>query len=287
MPVNYNNHITLDEYRHSLRADCEKCFGLCCVALYISAAEGFSNEKEAGQPCTNLQADFRCRIHQEPKYREMKGCAAYECFGAGQKTSQICFGGKDWQQQPESARQMFAVFLIMQQLHEMLWYLAEILTLEAASPIHDEARTMLKETEQLTSLDPYSLIALNLEAHRDKVNQLLLTSSELVRAEARSGLKSSGRQKIFKRGTDLIGADLRKADLIGANLRSALLVAADLSGNNLKGADLIGADLRDANLQGADLSRSIFLTQAQVNAARGDKNTKLPADLLYPDHWRS
>lgn len=287
MPVNHNTQITVDEYRGSLRGDCEKCFGLCCAALYVSATEGFPCNKEAGQACINLQPDFRCRIHHDQIYQEMKGCAAFDCFGAGQKTCQHSFGGIDWRQSPESAQQMFAVFLIMQQLHEMLWYLAEVIILEPADPIHEAVKSLFAETEKLTRLDPETLITLDIEIHRDKVNQLLLNASELVRAEARSGLKVSGRQKKFKRGADLIGADLRKADLIGANLRSALLIAADLSGNSLAGADLIGADFRDANLQGADLSRSIFLTQAQVNAARGDRNTKLPASILYPDHWRS
>ncbi|MFE4849650.1 pentapeptide repeat-containing protein, partial [Streptomyces sp. NPDC056689] len=87
------------------------------------------------------------------------------------------------------------------------------------------------------------------------------------------------------RGADLMGARLKGADLRGANLRGAYLIAADLTGADLREADLIGADLRDARLQGADLTGSIFLTQAQVNAARGDGWTKIPASLSRPAHW--
>jgi hypothetical protein len=29
----------------------------------------------------------------------------------------------------------------------------------------------------------------------------------------------------------------------------------------------------------------VFLTQLQVNAARGDATTKLPAPLTHPAHW--
>jgi uncharacterized protein YjbI with pentapeptide repeats len=54
----------------------------------------------------------------------------------------------------------------------------------------------------------------------------------------------------------------------------------------LRRADLIGADLRDTNLSGANLTDSIFLTQAQVNAAKGDRQTKLPDKLKTPDHWK-
>ncbi|GAA3867039.1 hypothetical protein GCM10022381_08280 [Leifsonia kafniensis] len=51
------------------------------------------------------------------------------------------------------------------------------------------------------------------------------------------------------------------------------------------GADLLGADLRDARLAGADLSKALYLTQPQMNAARGDQHTRLPSDLEAPSHW--
>ncbi|GJM72906.1 hypothetical protein HMSSN036_51220 [Paenibacillus macerans] len=71
----------------------------------------------------------------------------------------------------------------------------------------------------------------------------------------------------------------------GANLRGAYLIAADLRDANLRMADLIGADLRDADLRGADLSSCLFLTQMQLNAAKGDRSTKLPPKFVRPAHW--
>lgn len=53
------------ELYESLRVDCEKCFGFCCVALYFSASEGFPIDKDAGKPCINLQSDFKCAVHKE------------------------------------------------------------------------------------------------------------------------------------------------------------------------------------------------------------------------------
>ncbi|NEC17762.1 pentapeptide repeat-containing protein, partial [Streptomyces parvus] len=50
-------------------------------------------------------------------------------------------------------------------------------------------------------------------------------------------------------------------------------------------ADLIGADMRDTNLCGADLRGALFLTQPQLNAARGDARTKVPPALERPAHW--
>jgi uncharacterized protein YjbI with pentapeptide repeats len=270
----------------NLQSDCESCFGLCCVALPFAASADFAFNKDAGQPCHNLQADFHCGIHKNLRQQGLKGCTVYDCFGAGQKVSQITFGGKDWRQVPASAKQMFAVLPIMKQLHELLWYLTEALTLLSARSIHNALNTAIKETEHLTLLSPDSLMKLDMPAHRANVNELLLRTSDLVRSEALSLPKpSSGRRKIYDRGSDLIGAKLKKADLRGANLRGAYLIAADLRGADLRAADLIGADFRDADLSGADLTESIFLTQAQLNSAKGDASTKLPPSLAIPSHW--
>ena len=189
-----------DGRRLSLRADCERCFGLCCVAPAFSASADFAIDKDAGQPCPNLQSDFRCAIHHRLRQQGFPGCAVYDCFGAGQKVVQA-FGGQDWRRTPQIAEQMFEVFTIMRQLHELLWYLAEALTLQPARPLHRELRLALDETERLTHGSPDDLVELDVPAHRRDVNALLLRTSELVRAEAR-------RHEIDRRGADLIGEDL-------------------------------------------------------------------------------
>nr|WP_243206302.1 pentapeptide repeat-containing protein [Neobittarella massiliensis] len=66
----------------------------------------------------------------------------------------------------------------------------------------------------------------------------------------------------------------------------ALLIAADLRGCDLSGTSLLGADLRDCDLRGADLHSSLFLLQGQLNAARGDSSTRLPAGLCRPVSWQ-
>ena len=284
---NHRNSVAfLDKSLYNLRVDCEKCSGLCCVALYFSASEGFPIDKDAGKPCLNLQSDFNCSIHKNLREQGLKGCTAYDCFGAGQKVTQDTYGGHDWKHAPEYAKQIFEVFLIMRQLHEMLWYLTESLTLQPARVIHDELSSILNETECLTRLSPESLIGLDVEAHRDDVNALLQHTSQLVRTKASRGQKVPSRlQNTSNRGLDLIGADLRKTNLRGANLRGACLIAANLTDTNLSGADLIGADLRDTDLRGTNLIDCIFLTQAQINTAKGDSNTKLPRPLSRPTYW--
>lgn len=199
-------HPAADVADLGLRSDCGSCFGLCCVALPFAASADFAINKDAGQPCTNLQADFRCGIHTQLRQRGFSGCTVFDCFGAGQKVSQVTFGGQDWRQAPGTARQMFDVFPVMRQLHELLWYLAEALTLPPARPVHDELRRALEKTEHLTGGSAQELTELDMAAHRSDVNALLLRTSELVRA------KVAGRKK-DRRGADLIGANLRAANL--------------------------------------------------------------------------
>ncbi|MEU2717370.1 pentapeptide repeat-containing protein [Streptomyces sp. NPDC007205] len=277
-----------------LRGDCARCFGLCCVALPFAASADFALDKPAGKPCPNLQGDHRCGIHTDLRKKGFTGCTVYDCFGAGQKVSQVTFGGRDWRTgSKEHARQMFEVFPVVRQLHELLWYLTEALGLAAARPVHPELRRALEETERLTRQTPEELAALDVAAHRQQVNVLLLRTSELARAgvaDAKSGTKGNGRGNSKgrgkdRRGADLIGARLRGADLRGASLRGAYLIAADLTGADLRDADMIGADLRDADLTDADLTGAFFLTQPQINAARGSAGTKVPESVGRPVHW--
>ncbi|MEV8592624.1 pentapeptide repeat-containing protein [Streptomyces sp. NPDC052012] len=262
-----------------LRGDCEQCFGLCCVALPFARSADFAVDKPAGKPCGNLREDHRCGIHARLRQQGFTGCTVYDCFGAGQKVSQVTFGGRDWRTGPaEHARRMFDVFPVVRQLHELLWYLTEAVKLPAARPIHKELRAALEKTERLTLQTPEELRALDVGAHRQEVNALLLRASELTRAGIR------GRRK-DRRGADLMGARLRGADLRGISLRGAYLIAADLTGADLRNTDLIGADLRDTDLADADLTDAIFLTQPQVNAAKGNRGTKLPNSLTRPVHW--
>ncbi len=197
--------------RLNLRADCERCFGLCCVAPAFSASADFAIDKDAGQPCPNLRLDFRCSIHDRLRAQGFRGCAMYDCFGAGQKVAQVIFGGQDWRRAPGTAAQMFTVFRVVRQLHELLWYLSEALTLQPARPLHAELSRALDQTDRLT----------------------------------RTGADLADANLIGKdlRGADLHGANVTGAYLIGADLTGADLTLADLTGADLRGAELTGADL--------------------------------------------
>ncbi|MGW0367117.1 pentapeptide repeat-containing protein [Streptomyces sp. NPDC002990] len=262
-----------------LQADCANCFALCCVALPFAKSSDFAVNKPAGTPCENLQQDFRCGIHTRLRDKGFQGCTVFDCFGAGQQVSQVTFGGQDWRtHSAATARQMFDVFPVMRQLHELLFYVTQALALPDAAPVHPELRRALADTAQWTRADAQALADLDVGALRQDINTLLLKTSELVRA------KVPGRKKNH-RGADLMGARLSGANLRGANLRGAYLIAADLTGADLRTADLIGADLRDADLRDADLRDAVFLTQPQLNAARGNPSTRIPPTLTRPTHW--
>lgn len=257
----------MDDKFKDLKIDCKNCFGLCCVALYFSKFEGFPQDKVGGKPCTHLDKDFSCKIHASLKDKGFKGCMAYDCFGAGQKVAQVTYKGIPWNQE---SSQIFGVFLVMRQLHEMLWYLTEASLQKIEHRLKEKIDKMLLKLETLTKQDPATLLALDLESNRDEVNQLL---------------RQVGTLSNERLGKDLMGKNLTKKNLVNADLRGALLIAANLKGQNLGGANLIAADLRDANLSGANLEGCLFLTQDQINKAQGDQYTKLPTYLEKPSHW--
>jgi hypothetical protein len=272
------NRLPLLDAREHLRADCANCAALCCVAPAFAASADFAIEKPAGVACPNLGEDFRCGIHDRLRPSGFPGCEVFDCFGAGQHLTQGTFGGRTWRESPDLAAQMFATLPVMRQLHEILWHLADAADLPAAAPLRSEIDGARRRIEALAEGTPRELQALDVRAHRAEVGELLGRVSDVVRA----GVPGRGRDR---RGADLMGRDLRRVPLRGASLRGAYLIGADLRGVDLTVTDLLGADLRGADVRGADLSTSLFLTQPQVTAARGDRSTRLPLALSRPSHW--
>jgi hypothetical protein len=269
-----------------LRADCGSCFGLCCVVPAFAASADFAIDKPAGQACPNLQPDSRCGIHTRLRPSGFPGCTVYDCFGAGQKVSQLTYAGRDWRSAPQTSQEMFQVFPVMRDLQELLRYLAEArelagaLTGGPATTLRSGLDRALEQLDGLTRSSPETLLEVQIGALRQQVNPLLVAVSERVRAGARPGRKPKDH-----RGADLIGAKRKGADLRAANLRGAYLIGADLRGADLRTADLTGADLRGAELGGADLTSALFLVQAQLEAAKGDTRSRISAHLNRPAHW--
>ncbi len=270
--------------RRSLRADCGNCFALCCTAFGFARSADFAVDKPAASPCHNLAADFSCGIHDRLRPRGFRGCTVFDCFGAGQHVAQQIFAGRSWREHPETQQQMFAAFAVSRQLHEALWHLAEAERRSLDPDLSTQAEQLRAAIEEGIDGGLAGLLALDVAAVHARVRAVLME----VSAEVRAYHTASGDDRLESAlcpGAQLMGMNLRGRLLCGADLRGAYLIAADLRGSDLAGADLLGADLRDARLDGADLSRALYLTQPQLNAAVGDRETLLPPDLAMPAHW--
>jgi hypothetical protein len=274
--------LTPVDRRRELRADCSRCVGLCCVALAFARSADFAFTKDAGEPCVNLEEDYRCVIHPELRERGFKGCTVFDCFGAGQKVTQHTDGGASWRDDADIRASMFAVFPVVRQLQELLWYLADAAGRPEAAPLKNDLERAYGETEALTTASPDEIRALDVDAYQGTLTGLLRQASALVR----EGTGTSEAARRLEPGVDLMGAHLAGQDLRGAHLRGAWLIAADLRSADLSNADVLGADFRDAELGGATMQDALYLTQFQVNAARGDDLTVLPESVTRPSHWR-
>jgi uncharacterized protein YjbI with pentapeptide repeats len=268
-----------DDPRRELRADCSRCIGLCCTIFGFSRSADFAMDKAPRTPCPNLLADFRCGIHDRLRPLGFAGCTVYDCLGAGQRVVQEKFPGQDVHG-PEVADAMVAAFTVLEELHGLLWYLADAAQAAADDADRRAVAELTSATERMAALDGAELGRLATGEHRRAVEQTLQSVS------ARSRQRCSGPRQDHH-GADLSGAHLAGADLRGADLSRADLSGADLRGADLRGADLLVAELRGADLSGADLSGCLYATTMQVHGARGDTRTVLPAAVHRPPHWAS
>jgi hypothetical protein len=140
--------IVLVPNRLDLRADCTQCFAICCVSPAFARSSDFAFDKPAGVPCPHLATDHRCSIHDRLRAEGFAGCTAYDCFGAGQRLAQETFGGRDWRADPEVAGPMFAALPIMRGLHELHWYLTDVLDLATSAPLRRDLWAVSERVER-------------------------------------------------------------------------------------------------------------------------------------------
>ncbi|MGL4762878.1 MAG: pentapeptide repeat-containing protein [Sarcina sp.] len=272
---NYNESFDIEK---ELKIDCKNCFGFCCVALYFSKMDGFPKDKVAGDPCSNLNEDFTCKVHSNLREKGLKGCTSYDCFGAGQKVASQIYNGVRWNEKKSLKDEMFEVFLIARQLHEMLWYLNMAYDFESRKEQKVKIEEMIDKLNKLTILSPKEILSINIEKYRDSINVLLKATS--IEVSNKSKVKN---KKVISKNN--IAKNLSKENLRGADLSCSLLIAANLSNTDLTGANLIATDMRDTNIRGANLEKALFITQQQINATIGDSKTKLPSSITRPSYW--
>lgn len=261
-----------------LKVDCSKCSGLCCTALFFSKIDGFPENKTAGKPCTKLRKDYRCNIHNELEKRNMKGCIGYDCFGAGQHVTQYIYKGDTWQSSKEKAKEIFDVFICVFQLYQIRYFLEESTVIIPAKEFWNDIENLIKENEALCNSTPQGILNIDIEAYRNRINNIL----KQVSASVLKCFKSCDNNRLM----DFLGRSFKNRDMSGIDLSMKLLIAANFQGCKFHGTIFLGADTRDTNFSDADLREAVFLTQGQINSAKGNKNTKLPKHLDYPDTWK-
>ncbi|MEA5010685.1 MAG: pentapeptide repeat-containing protein [Angelakisella sp.] len=267
----------LAQYHENLQSNCSACTGLCCTLLYFAKDDGFPYDKPAGEPCRNLAPNWQCMIHDDLRQKGCRGCTSYECLGAGQRTVAMCQQAEKKQDVVDDIS-LAQVFERLRCLHLMWWYLEEVSCLLPAQSLWHQAEDLLQKTKEMTQSDVDTLLKLDITEHQMEVNKILHNCWESV--------QSLCEKRGAKKRWDYVEKCLKGKNLCGHDFAMSLLIAADFSECSFYGANLLGADLRDCNLKGSDLSECVFLIQPQINAARGDKNTLLPARLKRPGHWR-
>jgi hypothetical protein len=131
----------------TLRADCARCAGLCCVALAFDRSPLFAIHKAAGEPCPNLEPRGRCRIHADRERAGFAGCVAYDCLGAGQRVVQEVFAGRSWRDDAALMAPMLRAFQVMREVHGLLVLLHQASRL-ALTPDQRAALTRLEAALQ-------------------------------------------------------------------------------------------------------------------------------------------
>lgn len=272
MRIYENNNGRLEKFK----IDCSKCSGLCCTALFFSKMDGFPENKVAGKPCIKLKNDYYCKIHNELEKRNMRGCIGYDYFGAGQHVTQAIYKGETWKTSKENAQEIFDVFIIVFQLYQIRYFLEESLLVSSAKDLGGNIQKLINENENICNATPQSIINFDIEGYRNRVNIIL----KQVSASIQKGFKNNNKP------TDFLGRSFKKRDMSGIDLSMKLLIATNFDSCRFDGTIFLGADTRDTNFSNANLREAVFLTQGQINAAKGNRNTKLPNHLDYPTTWK-
>ena len=135
----------LNQLDDRLKADCEKCAALCCVALAFDKSSVFPFDKAAGEPCRNLESCGTCKIHSDLATTGYMGCVQFHCHGAGPIVTQDLFSGSTWQTQPHLLRPMMEAFWVFLRLQEQVLLLKHAANLPLPEGKQKELHAFLDE----------------------------------------------------------------------------------------------------------------------------------------------
>lgn len=160
-----------------LRPDCLRCAALCCVAPPFDAEQGFGHDKAAGEPCRHLQQDNRCAVHASLIASGYPGCAAFDCYGAGQRVT-LKYGNDAWRQSVDAAAAMFKSYSRMRALHELLAMVAVAKQQASMDAVSLRLQEVLAGLEQLCEIEsPVDVVALRQRTVREIRDALSIQGS--------------------------------------------------------------------------------------------------------------
>lgn len=151
----------------ALRADCANCSALCCMALAFDRSSLFAIDKAAGEACPHLDERGACAIHHERTERGFAGCVGFDCLGAGQRTTQLFFEGRDWMRDRSLVGPMSQAFGRLLRAHEYFSLLDMVETLDLASA---ERETL---AELRVALEDAGIDGGNLAAVQSRIDSVL------------------------------------------------------------------------------------------------------------------
>jgi hypothetical protein len=155
--------------RPDLVADCTRCAALCCVWSAFDASDDFAFSKPAGVACPYLRRDHRCAIHDQLAGRGLRGCAAYDCHGAGPRATRL------FAEIRLADRERHEVFLVLRDVHELLWLLTGAAALCPAShaELAAELAGAVEALDAVAGGPAAAILAADLRPHRTAAHRLL------------------------------------------------------------------------------------------------------------------
>lgn len=114
------------------------------MTFEFEVSDEFAISKPAEAACPNLDECGQCEVHDELEDLGFRGCAVFECYGAGQRVTQELFGGRTWQEDAALIQPMAGRFRQVRRLHELLMLLEASSSL-SLPPIDEAQRIFLAE----------------------------------------------------------------------------------------------------------------------------------------------
>jgi len=168
--------------------------------------------------------------------------------------------------------------MIIFQLYQIRYFLEESTKIIPAKVLWNDIEKLIIENKALCNYNTKSILDIDIDSYKNKVNIIIKQVCNFV-------IKTSNNSDNVMI-SDFSGKNFIKRDMSGLDLSMKLIIASNFDSCIFDGTVFLGADTRDADFSNADLRDAVFLTQGQINAAKGNRNTKLPKHLYYPITWK-